>query len=560
MVNISALSDAELRQNLIEYGHTPGPVTAATRSLLEKKLQKLVDAANGITPTKKTPAKKSTTPKRTPSASPSRSRAPQHEEPLSINDSIADEPDAPSRRSPGRPKKSAPSTPVVQQTSSVHSKPVTPSYSKPSTPATSKSTYSTFSKPNTPASVSKPISPPKTSSFKRTPTPTRPTYQKNRSPPSVIDSNIFDNSKNSLGGSYSQAEDEDDHFESSRLLTPEERINFGSARKSKTSPLDKLRSFGSSAVGFLQRSDKKYVNHPSERGVYGTPGGRYSPISKRDSREQIPASTDVPKIALICFLSFTFILAITYFFTANTETLHRGKEIVFGTVYELGSFVYNYAVLPIILVALAVGVVSGLFYLYRTNKVSKEKFEAETMNLVDQIAERVRSAGIQGVAEQHIRDKVFPPTRRTANEWKLWEAAAEFINSTDSRIRSESQLINGVECNVWIWVTAENEKVNEQPEGPSRCLKIRGLIAEDFTSENLGKVKKYIYGKAAPAKPSHYGEDLSSDSAIFVAFDNNKESYALFQKLNNKLINGNNVLCKYMMDDRYEARFPEWIA
>lgn len=79
------------------------------------------------------------------------------------------------------------------------------------------------------------------------------------------------------------------------------------------------------------------------------------------------------------------------------------------------------------------------------------------MLLVDQIADSVRAAGAQGTAENHIRDKVYPPTRRTQKQWDLWKAAAQFINTTDSRIRSESQLVNGEECNVWIWVTADSE-------------------------------------------------------------------------------------------------------
>lgn len=46
----------------------------------------------------------------------------------------------------------------------------------------------------------------------------------------------------------------------------------------------------------------------------------------------------------------------------------------------------------------------------------------------------------------------MPSFRRTPEDWSRWSEAAEFINAVDSRVRTEIRQINGVECNVWIWV------------------------------------------------------------------------------------------------------------
>lgn len=43
--------------------------------------------------------------------------------------------------------------------------------------------------------------------------------------------------------------------------------------------------------------------------------------------------------------------------------------------------------------------------------------------------------------------------RRTSEDYKLWRQAADFINTEDSRVRTEIRLIDGIESNVWIWST-----------------------------------------------------------------------------------------------------------
>uniref|UniRef100_A0A1I7ZNA6 Tnp_DNA_bind domain-containing protein n=1 Tax=Steinernema glaseri TaxID=37863 RepID=A0A1I7ZNA6_9BILA len=67
--------------------------------------------------------------------------------------------------------------------------------------------------------------------------------------------------------------------------------------------------------------------------------------------------------------------------------------------------------------------------------------------------ELIREADeFEGIAEPHVRDLIYPSSRRGKPEMKRWERAARFINEEDSRVRTYVRLLNGVECNVWVWV------------------------------------------------------------------------------------------------------------
>lgn len=108
-----------------------------------------------------------------------------------------------------------------------------------------------------------------------------------------------------------------------------------------------------------------YVRHPSERGKYGTPGGRISPAFR--VRPTSPSnSSEVPKYLLMIFGSFTVVLLLAYVFTAHQKTVERTNRLIAGGLTELGSlvglflasvkdtvnFVYNYAVFPAIMMTL----------------------------------------------------------------------------------------------------------------------------------------------------------------------------------------------------------------
>ncbi|KAI6226284.1 Inner nuclear membrane protein Man1 [Aphelenchoides fujianensis] len=319
---------------------------------------------------------------------------------------------------------------------------------------------------------------------------------------------------------------------------------------------------------------------PSERGVYGTPGGRASPPINRHRLQQFQQASgwgDVSKWVMICFASFTIILVLAYLFTAHPKTVERGRRILFGTISDTLAFFYNYAVLPVLLTVVGKFLLFELilgallfvpFLYYKKRKLTRARFERQTMELVDKIADRVREAGTGGIAEQHIRDAIMPPTRRTEADWTLWQSAVEFINSQDSRMRSENRVINGVECNVWVWANAHDlsqgyaglvERSPQAHHAPTlaltRCLKIRGLIDSNRSEDDL--VRREVYEKLRPVVPVHFSIFRGNESCVYLMFRELSEAKKAFDAFHTQWIRGNLVNVKYVRDERYAERFPE---
>lgn len=90
-----------------------------------------------------------------------------------------------------------------------------------------------------------------------------------------------------------------------------------------------IKRFGSSATNFLKNkvNNLPYVRHESERGKFGTPGGRLSPTF-RPRVEPSKQSNDLPKLLVMIFGSFTVVLALSYVFTANSRTVSRTNKLI----------------------------------------------------------------------------------------------------------------------------------------------------------------------------------------------------------------------------------------
>jgi hypothetical protein len=90
-----------------------------------------------------------------------------------------------------------------------------------------------------------------------------------------------------------------------------------------------IKRFGSSATKFLQNkvNNLPYVRHESERGKYGTPNGRLSPVfrPRADSSAQ---KSDLSKLLVMIFGSFTIVLALAYVLTAHSRTVARTNRLI----------------------------------------------------------------------------------------------------------------------------------------------------------------------------------------------------------------------------------------
>ncbi|KAI6223981.1 Inner nuclear membrane protein Man1 [Aphelenchoides besseyi] len=299
-----------------------------------------------------------------------------------------------------------------------------------------------------------------------------------------------------------------------------------------------------------------------------TPTSVRSPRSRAVEACKRARDGDVAKIFMFCFLSFTLVLLIAYLSTAHPKTVERGRRIFVGAIYDTATFFYNYAVFPVFVLLIVAVMCFVPFYFYKTRRIRREKFERQTMELVDRIADRVRDSGSMGIAEQHIRDALIPPTRRTENDWTLWNSAVDFINNVDSRMLAENRVIGGVECNVWVWANAHDlsqgySGIAERSPQPQRvpdhalthCLKIRGLIDSNRSEDEI--VKKEVYDKLRPSVPSHFSIVRGNESCVYVMFKNLEDAKRAFDAFHTQWIRGNLVSVKYVRDERYAERFPE---
>lgn len=76
---------------------------------------------------------------------------------------------------------------------------------------------------------------------------------------------------------------------------------------------------------------------------------------------------------------------------------------------------------------------------------------------------------------------------------KLWDDAVSYIESKESRVRSEVQQVAGEDCHVWRWLPANSRRkmwqgqafqtqegsVNSLNVSPTPCLKIRHMFDPD---------------------------------------------------------------------------------
>ncbi|CAD5219332.1 unnamed protein product [Bursaphelenchus okinawaensis] len=553
MSSPAELTDTELRDELKALGFNAPPVTGMTRNTMEKKLQILRDKAAGIESSKKTPKGKRSPTKSTSSASrdssasrtpPSRrssSRGNREPQPTVVNESLNfDDDPAPVVTSPKR------TTPTASK--KVNVVPESVPRVIPPTPAES------------PVRTNRPV-------FKRTPTPTRPTLHKSREPVFRIDDEVFGHRI------ASQAEeDEDDHYETSRPLSPEEKRHFGSSRGQKQdSPLDKLKQFGSSAIGYLQKSGKKpqYVNHPSERGYFGTPGGRYSPVSplKSHLREPSPSvASEIPKYILIFFMAFTTLLFVAYVFTAHSSTVEKGKAVIIGTVSDIGSLIYNYAIIPVIAAVLVIGVSTLLFYIYRRHKLSKLQLENKIRELADEISVKIRDGAGKGIKDDAIRDSIYPPTRISNDQKALYDKATTLLEASDTRIRVELRLVDGVETKLWFWNVPVADKYgspfHRETLGVTRCLKIRD-VPRVAAAQSIQKLQGEFNKLLESAKPIlceyRYSSETGQPPAMYLAFKSVRDSGEAFQILSRTSKFSCPLVVKYVTDQRFHERFPDLV-
>ncbi|GMR47884.1 hypothetical protein PMAYCL1PPCAC_18079, partial [Pristionchus mayeri] len=563
-MDVSQLSDAQLRDELKKYDITVGPVVGTTRIVYEKKL--LTARKKGPPP----PSAASKTPAPTPSrktASPSRASSRGRK--------------APTTRSESEERSDTETQPVVAPS---RAKPVasTPKKKeKVTSPAPVKSTP-TYPIPglNTSmsfkSSVDKPgHTPPRSKVTPKTPS-TRPNLN--------VSSFSTSRSRGMMETEPATSGDEsDDHEESSRFISPSSTSflsSFGSTRRTAVkspvlSAVDSVKRKAESSFSFLRKKPTLDFDDDPLSSYDMQVGGRHTRVANDPKTGQIKVSQsvetayDVSRILLIVLSIFLALLLIAYLCTAKKEAVVGSLKTVAGAAQDTVLFVYNYAIFPLLLVAFLAVVVASVYWMYsRRNKAMVEEEEA-LYQLIEQITNTVRESyesGEEYISIPHVRDQIFPPAKRRGTELTRWERAVQFVNEKESRIVTEAVYLRGIEVPSWKWIGAGKKqgwRGSAYSSAPvvkpvSSCLKVRNMYnVETGFEDEAEEVVAEVYAKLKPIVPLRvHTANENRDPCVYIKLSSKEEAATVFSLLHSQWFNGQLLHVKFIPDKRFDERFP----
>ncbi|MFH4973485.1 hypothetical protein AB6A40_000194 [Gnathostoma spinigerum] len=619
-MSISALSDEDLRRELISFGCDVGPISEASRGLYEKRLEKLrakasgeIDAKPARRQSSRSPARsKDLSPKRSPKKSPvystttastlvtpsGRKTVPRSEvenpEPNRVDDSF--ETDSPSVPNETSFRKTNSNTKTIFDTSyrtddissafhSLFNKPISsPSDSVPHivqrrkpTPPRSNYLHGTSgmgSYTSGGVSLRSAFSSPSESAFGVNTARRSDRDQGYNSSSRFRNTNLsFTNQSTRYAESSGDSEwndEEDDHTESSRVLSKDTSF---SPRKYRSPHQSWTTMVGAQFSALFTKITESVTE--AKKQWFGNSHKSY-PLARSSvgvSHLQKSDGFDISK-ALVNLLLFTFcFLLVAYTATAHKEALISSAIVIRDAAADTVHFLYNYAVIPIIIITFVVGCLAAL-YVFNLQRITARKREMQLVfALVEKITDIVRDASEAGedyVPEPHVRDMLIPVSKRIygSPEWNRWQEAVKFINMNESRISTESRMINGTECAVWRWISAKksgwqgnafegSSQLNVPDHALAHCLKLRGMFPSTLPSGEGRNVEKSIRQKLAPIVPLHIYVDVGSkEGIVFARFATLDDCKAAFTALHGSWFNGGLVSAKYLRDERYEQRFP----
>ncbi|XP_022199639.1 inner nuclear membrane protein Man1 [Nilaparvata lugens] len=222
---------------------------------------------------------------------------------------------------------------------------------------------------------------------------------------------------------------------------------------------------------------------------------------------------------------------------------------------------------------------------WRMSKADEHK--KQVFKLVEQIIAIVSAhcacAENKFMAINHVRDQLIPPQQRT-NMQSVWDEAVTYLESNESRMRTEVQLVSGEEFRVWRWLggaggppggaqgaprrkvwqgqafeTMEGS-VNSLSVSPTPCLKIRHMFDPEVETgvDWMSDVRNAILEKCSSASVVHVALDRgSSEGCVYLKCTSPQEAGKAYRALHGSWFDSKLVTVKYLRVERYHERFPE---
>ncbi|XP_051473074.1 inner nuclear membrane protein Man1 [Apus apus] len=238
---------------------------------------------------------------------------------------------------------------------------------------------------------------------------------------------------------------------------------------------------------------------------------------------------------------------------------------------------------------LGIAVVWGVLH-YMKYRWAKEEEETRQMyDMVVKIIDVLRSHS-EACSENkdlqpympilHVRDSLIPPQDRRKMR-KVWNRAVDFLAANESRVRTETRRIGGVEFLVWKWMqpSAVCDKIlvipskvwqgqafhldrrNSPPNSLTPCLKIRNMfdpVMEIGDHWHLA-IQEAILEKCSDNDGIvHIAVDKNSrEGCVYVKCLSPEYAGKAFKALHGSWFDGKLVTVKYLRLDRYHHRFPQ---
>ncbi|XP_075230419.1 inner nuclear membrane protein Man1-like [Lycorma delicatula] len=214
------------------------------------------------------------------------------------------------------------------------------------------------------------------------------------------------------------------------------------------------------------------------------------------------------------------------------------------------------------------------WWMYRKEEHKKEVFKLVEA-IIDLLSTHSQNCGDRDtfLAVDHVRDQLIPPHRRYSMA-KLWDDAVSYLESKESRVRSEIQQVAGEECRVWRWLPTNSRRkiwqgqafetqegsVNSLNVSPTPCLKIRHMFDPDVEvgEEWVTHVKDAILEKCEGINVLHIAIDKGSlEGCVYLKCSSPEEAGKAYRALHGSWFDSKLVTVKYLRLERYHERFPD---
>ncbi|ESO97091.1 hypothetical protein LOTGIDRAFT_226827 [Lottia gigantea] len=199
-------------------------------------------------------------------------------------------------------------------------------------------------------------------------------------------------------------------------------------------------------------------------------------------------------------------------------------------------------------------------------------------DIIDILRENCDSKDNQSsyMAVQHVRDQLLSPSKRHELQ-PIWDKAVRFIEANESRIRLESQIIQGEEFEVWKWIHSvpngakvwQGQAFGEHNDtatsslrySPTPCLKVKNMFdtAVESDQEWYESVENAILEKTEDiADIVHiYVDDESKEGCVYIKCSSREAAGKARQCLHGWWFDGRLITARYLRLEHYHKQFPE---